>query len=84
MFWGRTGTRTPDPLIKSYLPTLSPEGRQSLEGCATAFAGPLLVGWVTLATDSQRAGMATILGFLAVGLILLLPLREPEVQTTAP
>ena len=59
-------------------------GLFALSGRVTAFAGPLLVGWVTLAYDSQRAGMATILGFLAVGLILLLPLREPEAQTTAP
>ena len=74
---------------RSMMARLSPPGRETemfglfaLSGRATAFAGPLLVGWTTLAFDSQRAGMATILVFLAVGLALLLPLREP--QTTAP
>ena len=52
-------------------------GLLALSGKATAFAGPLLVGWVTLATGSQRVGMATILVFFAVGLVLLLPLRVP-------
>ncbi len=70
---------------------LSPPGREAemfglfaLSGRATAFAGPLLVGWATLGFDSQRAGMATILAFLAVGLLVLLPLREPDAQTSAP
>ena len=44
---------------------------------STAFAGPALVGWITLAADSQRVGMAVIPVFFVVGLILLLPLREP-------
>jgi len=52
-------------------------GLLAFSGKATAFAGPLLVGWVTLATGSQRVGMATILVFFAVGLALLLPLRVP-------
>ena len=52
-------------------------GLLALSGKVTAFAGPLLVGWVTLASGSQRVGMATILVFFAVGLVLLLPLRVP-------
>ena len=32
----------------------------------------------TLAMDSQRWGMATIYGFFVVGLILLLPLKDPD------
>ena len=70
---------------RSMIARLSPAGRETemfglfaLSGRATAFAGPLLVGWATFAFDSQRAGMATILGFLAVGLFILLPLREPD------
>ncbi len=52
-------------------------GLYALSGKATAFVGPALVGWVTLWSDSQRAGMATILAFFLVGLVLLLPVRPP-------
>lgn len=46
-------------------------GLYALSGKATAFVGPALVGWVTVATGSQRLGMATIVGFFLVGLALL-------------
>jgi UMF1 family MFS transporter len=52
-------------------------GLYALSGKATAFVGPALVGWVTLWADSQRAGMATIVAFFVVGLLLLLPVRSP-------
>lgn len=51
-------------------------GLYALSGKATAFLGPALLGWVAVAMDSQRAGMATVLVFLFVGLALLL--RVPE------
>ena len=53
-------------------------GLYALSGKATAFIGPALVGWVTVWAHSQRAGMATILGFFLVGLILLWPLKDPR------
>jgi len=53
-------------------------GLYALSGKATAFLGPAIVGWTTFLADSQRAGMATILIFFLAGLVLLLPLREPE------
>ena len=53
-------------------------GLYAFSGKATAFLGPALVGWVTLWTDSQRLGMATILLFFVVGLALLLPVKEPR------
>ncbi|MEE8189167.1 MAG: MFS transporter [Kiloniellales bacterium] len=53
-------------------------GLYALSGKATAFLGPALVGWVTVWADSQRAGMATILIFYVVGLLLLWPLRDPR------
>lgn len=56
-------------------------GLFALTGKATAFAGPLLLGWVTVAADSQRAGMATTLLFLVVGLLLLLTV--PAVRPNA-
>ncbi|NQU61350.1 MAG: MFS transporter [Rhodospirillales bacterium] len=46
-------------------------GLFALSGKATAFAGPALLAWATVAFDSQRAGMATILVFFIGGLVLL-------------
>lgn len=46
-------------------------GLYALSGKATAFVGPAALAWVTAATDSQRFGMATIVVFLVVGLVLL-------------
>lgn len=51
-------------------------GLYALSGKATAFLGPALVGWVALEAGSQRLGMAVILAFFLVGLLLLLPVRE--------
>jgi UMF1 family MFS transporter len=53
-------------------------GLYALAGRVTAFLGPLVLGWVTLETGSQRWGMATIPVFLLVGLLLLLRVREPR------
>jgi len=53
-------------------------GLYAFSGKATAFIGPALVGWVTLWSDSQRVGMATILAFFVTGFVLLLPVREPS------
>ena len=52
-------------------------GLYALTGKATAFLGPMLLGWVTLAFDSQRVGMATVLLFFAAGLLLLLKVPSP-------
>jgi MFS transporter, UMF1 family len=51
-------------------------GLFALSGRVTAFIGPAVLAWTTDAFDSQRAGMATILVFLAVGLALLLKVPE--------
>ncbi len=52
-------------------------GLFALSGKVTAFAGPAVVGWVTLATGSYRLGMSTVLIFLVVGLLLLRGVKEP-------
>ncbi len=64
---------------RSYLARVSPAemrteffGLYAFAGKATAFVGPLLVGWVTYATGSQRLGMATVLVFFLAGLVVLL------------
>jgi MFS transporter, UMF1 family len=51
-------------------------GLYALSGKATAFLGPALLAVVIDITDSQRIGMATIIPFLILGLILLQWVRE--------
>lgn len=53
-------------------------GLFAFSGKATAFAGPLLVGWVTAVTESQRLGMSTILVFLLIGFVLMLKVPKHE------
>jgi len=55
-------------------------GLFALSGKATAFLGPLLVGWITVLASSQRVGMVTIIVFFAAGAALLLtvPEQRPE------
>jgi UMF1 family MFS transporter len=48
----------------------------AFSGKITSFTGPILLGLVTAATGSQRAGMSTILLFLLVGGLLLLTVDE--------
>ncbi|SFR66071.1 MFS transporter, UMF1 family [Marinobacter daqiaonensis] len=64
---------------RSYMARVAPPHLQTqmfglfaFSGKATAFAGPLLVGWVTAATGSQRWGMSTILAFLVAGFLIML------------
>ena len=53
-------------------------GLFAFSGKVTAFLAPFLVATVTLATGSQRLGMAAIALFLIAGMILMLPVREPS------
>jgi UMF1 family MFS transporter len=53
-------------------------GLHALSGKATAFVGPALFGWATVTFGTQRAGMATVLVFLALGAVLLGLVREPK------
>jgi UMF1 family MFS transporter len=48
----------------------------AFSGKATAFAGPLLLGAVTTAFNSQRVGMATVILFFAIGGLLLMSVDE--------
>ncbi|MCC6466756.1 MAG: MFS transporter [Alphaproteobacteria bacterium] len=68
---------------RSMMARLAPPGERAemfgllaLAGKATAFLGPALLGWATLAFSSQRAGMATILLFWIAGLAMVLRVRE--------
>lgn len=64
---------------RSLIARLAPEthrtqmfGLFALSGRITTFLGPAALGWATAASGSQRIGMATIVPFFVVGLVLLL------------
>ncbi|MFC3127024.1 MFS transporter [Pseudoroseomonas globiformis] len=68
---------------RSYMAQLAPPaevtayfGLFALSGRITGFLGPAALAAMTAATGSQRAGMATVLGFLALGAAILLTMRE--------
>ena len=50
-------------------------GLFALSGKVSSFIGPALVGWLTLATSSQRWGMSVIIALMALGGLLLLTVR---------
>jgi UMF1 family MFS transporter len=63
---------------------LAPEGQvgkifglYALTGRAVSFIGPTIFGWVTATTHSQRAGLASILGLLVIGMLILTKVRQP-------
>jgi MFS transporter, UMF1 family len=51
-------------------------GLFALTGKVTSFVGPLLIGVVTAATESQKAGMAVLVVFFVAGLALLARVRD--------
>ena len=51
-------------------------GLFALTGKVTSFIGPLLIGAITAATASQKAGMAVLVVFFVAGLALLTRVRE--------
>jgi len=58
-------------------------GLYELTGKVTIFLGPFILGFVTWLFQSQRAGMSTVLLFFIGGIVVLLPLNEPQVETSA-
>jgi UMF1 family MFS transporter len=53
-------------------------GLFALSGRVTSFLGPLVLTGVTALTASQRAGMATVVVFLAIGAAILATVRVPR------
>jgi UMF1 family MFS transporter len=51
-------------------------GLYAMTGKSIAFTGPLLFGFLTHITDSQRWGIAAIIGLWIIGLIILFKVRE--------
>ncbi|WP_408869383.1 MFS transporter [Caldovatus aquaticus] len=76
---------------RTLMARLAPPGEEAahfglfaLSGRITAFLGPAVLAAVTEATGSQRAGMATVLVFLAAGAAILAPVREPPPRAAPP
>jgi UMF1 family MFS transporter len=70
---------------RSYLARIAPEplvhqtfGLYAFSGKATAFVGPLLVGWLTHYSGSQRVGMSAVVVLLTIGLVGMLTVRRAE------
>ena len=55
-------------------------GLYALSGTATAFIGPELVGISTSVFHSQRAGFASVLVLLGIGLALILFVKEERAE----
>jgi UMF1 family MFS transporter len=73
---------------RSYMARVAPPamvnemfGLYAFSGKATSFAGPLLVGWITFATGSQRIGMSIIIVMFVIGFLLMLTVpRADEIK----
>ncbi len=70
---------------RTYMARVAPKDLQNqmfgllaLSGKVTAFAGPLLVGWLTFFADSQRIGMSVIVVLFIVGFVLLARIPDAE------
>jgi MFS transporter, UMF1 family len=75
---------------RSFLARIAPKplqnemfGLYALSGKATSFLGPLLVGWVTYWSGSQRIGMGTVIGFFIIGFVLMLTVPTAPRATTS-
>lgn len=51
-------------------------GLLALSGKVTTFAGPILVGWITILMGNQRWGMGIILLMLLIGLLLMIKVND--------
>ena len=72
---------------RSFMARISPAeirneafGFYAFSGKATAFVGPLLVGWLTQYSGSQRIGMTVIIVLFSIGLLLMM--RVPSDDPT--
>lgn len=68
---------------RTYMGRMAPQGLRNqmfglfaLSGKLTTFAGPILVGWITLLTGNQRWGMSIILFLLIAGIALMFTVKE--------
>lgn len=76
---------------RSFMARLVPAGMEAqmfglyaLSGRATSFAGPLVLAFTTDVFANQRAGMASILVFFAIAILVITRVREPATTEPAP
>jgi UMF1 family MFS transporter len=76
---------------RALMARLVPEGREAemfgfmaLCGRTGSILGPLVFGWVAVATDSQRAAVLSVAPFFVLGLLLLSKVREERTVLPAP
>lgn len=72
---------------RSYMARIAPKnllnemfGFFAFSGKATAFLGPLLIGWATYITNSQRIGISVILIFLVIGFLIMLTVPNLKIK----
>jgi UMF1 family MFS transporter len=68
---------------RTFMGRLAPQDKRNqmyglfaLSGKLTTFAGPIMVGWITLLMGSQRWGMSAILLLLVIGIFLMFGVDE--------
>ncbi|BAW80756.1 major facilitator superfamily protein [Candidatus Nitrosoglobus terrae] len=73
---------------RSFLAKIAPEalrnemfGLFALSGKVTSFLGPLLVGWITYLSNSQRIGMGVIIIFFFIGFLCMLAVPNSNKQS---
>ena len=83
IFWGATlllgiFVGPSQSAARSYVARRAPEeskasifGLYMVSGKATSFVGPMIYGWLVLATDNERAGMGVVVALILLGFILL-------------
>jgi UMF1 family MFS transporter len=78
LFFGPAQSASRSLMARLAPPALTAEffGLYALSGKATAFVGPAVFGSATALMESQRWGMATIIVFIVIGALLLLPVRQ--------
>ena len=74
--WKGVATPFLAELARKQLRQKIPQLKRALTGKVTSFVGPLLIGLVTAATASQKAGMSVLVAFFLAGLVLLRRVRE--------
>jgi UMF1 family MFS transporter len=55
-------------------------GLFAFSGKATAFLAPIVIGIATQLMQSQRSGVATVIAFLVLGLVLMAWVASPSGQ----
>lgn len=82
IFVGPVQSASRSYMAKMIEPTIQNQmfGLFAFSGKATAFLGPLLVGWLIYLTGSQRVGMSIIPLFFIIGLLFTIPVKKDIIR----